>query len=1008
MKKFKKFAALLMSAVLAVNIIGVADVKGDGYDTNVYQAELYYYDEICWYLSGNETFTDITGDGTYTLTEEFSLEKASWEYEENVAKGATWFDIMIPDIYYDLISINETAESLIESDDSNGMAAKLERYLGVSINLDSIKVDGKEVTIINERPELSVEDGSIWLHIYNTWTGGYPRVIDESEIEFSDKMEVTFTITGLDDALAGKPMENLVKTYGDYKYILLSDDEAEIIGYTGSDVKITIPSVVNGAKVTKIANRAFEENYDIEEVTVPEGVVSIGEYAFCDCDYLQSISLPDSLEVIGNCAFESCDFLSGVTVPDSVTEIGNGAFENCSSLESVQLSAGMTSISDYLFFSCWSLSEIVIPDGIEKIGDSAFGDCDSIEEIDLPDSLIKISYSAFGDCDSLNEVVLPDSVTEIESDAFESCDSLKKVTLSKNLLWEVYDEVDDDYSYVSHHFSNNPFHDCKSLSKIDTGSNKNYVTTDDGLLFTADYKTLIAFVGEKDSYTIPEGVEVLPYAFSSGAVKEISINSDAVEIGNYSFADCYSLEKVSIPEKVETIGLNAFSSCEALTEIVIPDSVTHIGGGAFEYCINMEKAILSKNLSSIEYNTFEDCTSLKEIVIPEGVTYIGSYAFWGCRSLTDVSLPKSLEIIYDHAFLECESLTEIEIPAGVTEIDTMAFSGCSALETIEVENSKTFKTVDGILFSADGKTLVAFAGQLDKYALPEGVTGISEYAFSSGNVAEVVLNDDIEKIGDSAFNDCYGLNKITIPSNVVEIGACAFESCNNLTDVVFEGEVKEIGEYAFESCNNLTDVVFEGEVKEIGEYAFAWCGNLTDIVFEGEVKEIGEYAFAWCYSLEEVVLPNGLQKISYGLFYDSNPDKVTIPETVTSIDDYAFYYNYGVVVEIPNSVTEIFASAFECAIDAVIRCYRGSYAHQYAADNGIRFSLIGEEGVPGDVNNSGDVTAIDARLVLQYIADNYELSDEAVLLADVNGDGDITAIDARLILQVAAGNIVLQ
>ena len=132
---------------------------------------------------------------------------------------------------------------------------------------------------------------------------------------------------------------------------------------------------------------------------------------------------------------------------------------------------------------------------------------------------------------------------------------------------------------------------------------------------------------------------------------------------------------------------------------------------------------------------------------------------------------------------------------------------------------------------------------------------------------------------------------------------------------------------------------------------------------------------------------------------------MTIPETVTSIEDYAFYYNYGVVVEIPNSATEISASAFEWASDAVIRCYRGSYAHQYAADNGIRFSLIGEE---GDVNNSGDVTAIDARLVLQYIADNYELSDEAVLLADVNGDGDITAIDARLILQVAAGNIVLQ
>jgi len=111
---------------------------------------------------------------------------------------------------------------------------------------------------------------------------------------------------------------------------------------------------------------------------VPNGVTEICANAFSSCSSLKNITLPDSLAVIGEYAFAWCSSLTDVVVPDGVTEIGDGAFRNCSALKSVTLGESVESIGEYAFTYCKAITNITIPDSVAHIGASAFYNCVSI------------------------------------------------------------------------------------------------------------------------------------------------------------------------------------------------------------------------------------------------------------------------------------------------------------------------------------------------------------------------------------------------------------------------------------------------------------------------------------------------------------------------------------------------------------------------------------------------------------------------------------------------------
>ena len=170
----------------------------------------------------------------------------------------------------------------------------------------------------------------------------------------------------------------------------------------------------------------------IESITIPEGVISIGQNAFYICDILKEVILPESLESIGSRAFSGCTSLKSVKLGENVKYIGAEAFIGCSALEEIELPKQIESIGDYAFSNCKSLKSVILPQGFEG-ADGLFSGCTNLEEVVLPEGIKKLGWFFFYSCEKLKSVVIPESVTEIGDYAFSCCYSLKSIVVPKGV-----------------------------------------------------------------------------------------------------------------------------------------------------------------------------------------------------------------------------------------------------------------------------------------------------------------------------------------------------------------------------------------------------------------------------------------------------------------------------------------------------------------------------------------------------------------------------------------------
>ncbi len=238
--------------------------------------------------------------------------------------------------------------------------------------------------------------------------------------------------------------------------------------------------------------------------------------------------------------------------------------------------------------------------------------------------------------------------------------------------------------------------------------------------------------------------------------------------------------------------------------------------------------------------------SLTEIVIPDNVTAIGERAFDNCDSLTSVEISNSVTSIGDYAFVDCNSLTSFEIGDSVTSLGDYAFRGCWRLTSITVDiNNTAYKSIDGNLYSKDGKTLIQYAigKTATSFTIPDSVTSIGSDAFRGcDSLTSVVIGDSVTSIGNGAFAYCDSLTSIT-----VDINNTAYKSIDGN---LYSKDGKTLIQYAI--GKTATSFTIPDSVISIGEGAFQNCYSLTSVVIGDSVISIGMGAFASCHSLTSV------------------------------------------------------------------------------------------------------------------------------------------------------------
>ena len=405
-----------------------------------------------------------------------------------------------------------------------------------------------------------------------------------------------------------------------------------------------------------------------------------------------------------------------------------------------------------------------------------------------------------------------------------------------------------------------------------------------------------------------------------GTASEFAVPDGVKTIGIEAFRNCSTLKSVVIPEGVKTIDWGAFFGCKSLESVETPNGVTTIANAAFCGCRALKSIVVPNGVKTVWNKAFYDCSSLTSIALPESLKIVGEDAFAYCRSLTSVDLPESVNKIDFGAFRNCSSLTAVFIPKRVKTIGVGAFSGCRALKSFEVdENNSRYRSVDGVLFSKNGRTLVKIPGATaletffvseeinkvrfdafdacrsiktidvaennSKYRSVDGVLfskdGKKLVAFPEGMQKDRYLIDD--EVKTAFLNCCPLLESIDVAENNSKyrsIDGVLF-SKDGKKLVKFPGGMKkeryvvpesvaEIEPGAFSGCVALTSITVSKNVELINYGAFENCVSLESVVVEESVESLGPSAFAGCSALKSVVLPKSVEQFSGWSYWDED------------------------------------------------------------------------------------------------------------------------------------------
>lgn len=396
-----------------------------------------------------------------------------------------------------------------------------------------------------------------------------------------------------------------------------SDGTITVTGYVGTDETVVIPAEIDGKKVKSVGGGIFYSYNEVRNIIVSEGITNIIARSFKEGKNLESVSLPSTIQTIGDWAFCDCSNLKEINLPEGLTSIGEYAFDNCGRLENVILPNSLTSVGSYAFSGCRSISKMTIHGNLKVIELGTFRNCLNLQEVEIKEGVTKIN-GAFRVCSKLQKITIPNSVSYIDQYAFV----VKEYLLPENLV--IYANP-NSYARTYANKMGIKF-SCMNTHDWDSG-----VTTIEPTA-TSDGEKICTCTacGTKKTEKIPKlGLPQKGNTVASPGTKDTyKVTKPATQNGTVEFASVDKTKSsITIPDtitvdgityKVTSISKNAFKNNKKLKKVTIGKNITTIGANAFYGCRNLKTiTIKSTNLKTVSKNAFKGINSKAKIKVPK-------------------------------------------------------------------------------------------------------------------------------------------------------------------------------------------------------------------------------------------------------------------------------------------------------------------------------------------------------------------------------------------------------
>lgn len=587
-------------------------------------------------------------------------------------------------------------------------------------------------------------------------------------------------------------------------------------------------------------------------VTVRDGITTIGAGAFKGRKGLTSVTLPESCTVIDSYAFENCTALTDINFPEKLELIGRNAFYN-SGITSLKLSQPGLHVGSFAFTDCHQLKSVEITSTDFDLMEWAFARCENLETVILPPQVFRMEGGCFTECTSLTTVVLPKNITFAHG--FKDCTSLKTI------------EIPDSVTSIGYE----AFANCKSLESIHLPDG---VTNIGDLAFAScfalkdvNFPAALTTIGKEAFRSVPIAEVVIPANVTEIAdmafyyneeLRSLTLPNGLKKIGVSAFWNASKLQTVELPESLTEIGETAFRQ-SGLTSITIPGDVKRIGTGAFAACENLEKVSVAPGVETIGSEAFTGCTKLTEATLTSSVTTIEGGAFYGCKALQTISGGALIQFIGENAFMNCENLEELNISPNLTEIQGHAFDGCKTLKRVSPSAEQKGVSLPHVKYIGERAFNVCKA--IPSFSLGDSLETVGDYAFASTSVTSMYFPDTVNKIGINPMWQNYAILSVHLPKSLTEIPQGMFAQATRIQTLTIPQGVRSIGTQAFHGNVALAALKLPDGLERIGANAFGNAMLLLEI--PASVTEIADDAFS--EAVVEFYTPSGSAAHQYAL-----------------------------------------------------------------------------------------------------------------------------------------------